>query len=138
MKHLLRILTCLTCIAATSWSASAFQVYSYEVKGRVGRPVEVKVVNSYEVPVIVRVVAEPETVKTVPENARDCSTTLRSFPRVFSLEPGQMQIVKFLSRSEGYCRIYFVVDRNEPETIQTDSVVLRLRLRIGIPAEFSK
>lgn len=61
--------------------------------------------------------------------------TLRVYPKVFEVTPGEYQEVRLLSREAASCRLYFMVT---PAYADDEKVQIRINFKIGVPVNVIK
>jgi len=114
--------------------AAAFQMPDTNLNLIKGKTKGFDIVNAYDSPMTVRVTVETETIREIPKDSPDCSKNLKIFPKIFQVQPKQSQTVKFLSRQKGKCRVFFEVDKDNPDQMDLGmGAVINMRYRIGIP-----
>lgn len=117
-------------------TAFAFEMEDSKLNLSIGKTGVFDISNTYKTAIAVKVSVEPETIKPIPANAPDCSKSVRIFPKIVRLEPGERQAIKFISRQQGYCRVFFEVDKDIPEQIAlTATAGINTRYKIGIPVD---
>lgn len=112
--------------------ASAFQLSSQKVEITQGAADTETFTNTTASPMNVKVEVVPETKREL-NGAKDCSSFLRVFPKVFELEPGKSQEVRILSREPGMCRMYYLVDSKENDRVDEEGNTIHIIIRVGIP-----
>lgn len=140
--------------------AYAVQIDKYKLETKAGEPVVLDVSNNEQQPITVKIEIASETTKEVPAGIEDCGAIIpqdpgqavkiegngtteenanvqrktRAFPKQFVLQPGENQAVKFMSRQPGWCRVYIVADKKDPDTMQiSEGAFVNILMRTGIP-----
>ena len=134
-----------------STSAHALQISQMKLEMTKNKDSSVEVQNTTSNPVSIQIeiVEEkhPKSLEKLPKDFKHCEGSLKAFPKLFNLEPGKYQNVKFLSREAGNCRVYFTENVIRPadekkEAIPVVAVVeadkemtldLRMPIKTGIP-----
>ena len=122
--------------------AHAIQLSQQKIELKVNKTSSIELTNDAESRVAVRVRVVPETLPgalaKLPAEFKSCDKHLKAFPVMFELEPGKYQVVKFMSRGEGHCRVYFETDKldaNGAETFEKteQGISIHTKIATGLP-----
>lgn len=61
--------------------------------------------------------------------------TLRIYPKVFEVKPGEYQEIRLLSREAANCRVYFMVT---PSYAPDEQVQVKINFKVGVPVNVAK